>query len=154
MAEITFRDAVPGDADRLLIEMRACDRQEAEAMVGAAQVDFVLRYTLGASLAAWCCEQDGELVCLFGVAALSIAGGVGAPWMLGTDRMARLPRAVMAQSRAMIPRMLALFPHLINFVDARNVRSIRLLKWLGFEIHPAAPYGAQGLPFHRFDMRA
>lgn len=153
-ASLTIRAAVPADADRLLRELRHCDRLEAEAAVGAANVGFVLRYTLGASLAAWCCEQDGEIVCLFGVAVLSVVGGLGAPWMLGTDRLDRLPRAVMRQARGNLSRMLALFPHLVNFVDARNLRSIRLLRWLGFEIHPAQPYGVQGLPFHRFEMRA
>jgi hypothetical protein len=153
VANLTFRAAVPGDADTLLRELRDCDRREAEAAAGVDRVDFVLRYTVGASLAAWCCEQDGQLVALFGVASLSVVGGVGVPWMMGTDRLDRLPRAVMTQTRAYIPHMLVLFPHLTNFVDARNQRSIRLLKWLGFELHPAAPYGVQGLPFHRFEMR-
>lgn len=154
MAEITIREARPDDADRLLLELRQCDRQEAEAMAGASQVDFVMRYTVGASLAAWTAEQGGELVAMFGVVPISIVNGIGCPWLLGTDRMDRLPRAVMENTRAYIPTMLALFPHLINFIDARNQRSIRLLRWLGFQILPAQPFGVRGLPFHRFEMRA
>lgn len=123
-------------------------------MVGASQIEFTLRHTLGVSLAAWTAEQDGELVAVFGVAPVSLLNGIGCPWMLGTDRMDRLPRAVMEHTRAYIPRMLVLFPHLTNFIDARNQRSIRLLRWLGFEILPAQPFGIRGLPFHRFEMRA
>lgn len=45
------------------------------------------------------------------------------------------------------------FALLTNYVDARNAVSIRWLRWLGFEIEPAAPFGIHGLPFHRFSMR-
>lgn len=153
MAEITIRDARAEDADTLLREMRACDRRECEAMAGEMS-EFVLRYTLGASLAAWAAEQDGRLVAVFGVTPISLVNGIGAPWMLGTDRLDRLPRAVMSRARGYIARMLAICPHLINHVDARNTRSLRLLRWLGFEIFPAEPFGVAGLPFHRFEMRA
>ncbi len=49
--------------------------------------------------------------------------------------------------------MLDLFPHLQNYVDARNEISIRWLKWLGFRFDPKpVPYGIWGLPFLRFQM--
>ena len=42
---------------------------------------------------------------------------------------------------------------LINFVDARHGVAIRWLKWLGFKVFPAKPFGPDKLPFHRFEMR-
>lgn len=153
MAETTIRPARPEDADTLLRGLRQCDRREAEATVGAANVEAAMHASLESSLVAWAAEVDGELAAVFGVAALSVLNGIGVPWMMGTDLLDRMPRAVIENTRAYIPRMLVLFPHLTNFVDARNQRSIRLLRWLGFEIRPAEPFGAQGLPFHRFEMR-
>jgi hypothetical protein len=152
-ARLTFREPTPHDADVLLRLLRQCDRNEAAAAVGAERVEWALRHTLSSSLLVRVAECDGQLVAAFGVAAVSTLNGIGCPWMVGTDLLDTLPRAVMTQTRAYIPRMLALFPHLTNHVDARNTRSIRLLRWLGFAILPAAPYGVVGLPFHRFEMR-
>jgi len=45
------------------------------------------------------------------------------------------------------------FSLLYNYVDARNVKSIKWLRWLGFQLDEPAPYGVRGLPFHRFELR-
>ena len=50
--------------------------------------------------------------------------------------------------------MRALFPYLFNFVDARNMKSIRWLKHLGYAVGPPVPFGVAGLPFHPFSMGA
>lgn len=39
---------------------------------------------------------------------------------------------------------------LYNFVDVRNKISIRWLQRIGANIHEAAPYGIEGMPFHYF----
>jgi hypothetical protein len=39
-----------------------------------------------------------------------------------------------------------------NVVDARNTKSIRWLRRMGFEVLPAAPLGVEGRPFHLFVM--
>ena len=41
---------------------------------------------------------------------------------------------------------------MFNYVDARHTDAIRWLKWLGFTLHPATPYGPFDLPFHKFTM--
>jgi hypothetical protein len=50
--------------------------------------------------------------------------------------------------------MLKAFPHLVNFVHAKNTTSVRWLRRLGFTLHEAVPYGALGEPFHPFELRA
>ncbi len=55
------------------------------------------------------------------------------------------------ECRRRIPQMLELFPHLVNYVDARHVISVRWLKRMGFHFDPdPVPYGPFGMDFYRF----
>ena len=96
---------------------------------------------------------NGKVMCMFGVGMLSILSNIGVPWMLGTSLMDEHAHHFLRKSRKWINKVKEEYPLLINYVDARNVMSIRWLKWMGFKMFPAEPYGAQGLPFHRFEMR-
>lgn len=98
---------------------------------------------------------NGEIACVMGLAPLDgLLGTRGVPWLLGTDVLDRHPGALMKTCPRYIAGMLGSYPHLLNFVDARNTRSIRWLKRLGFKIYPAVPYGVSQLPFHLFEMKA
>jgi RimJ/RimL family protein N-acetyltransferase len=46
------------------------------------------------------------------------------------------------------------FSHLENFVDARNARSIRWLRRLGFSIREPRRMGLSDVTFYRFEMGA
>jgi hypothetical protein len=89
-----------------------------------------------------------------GVAAVSIAAGVGAPWMLGTNSLDASQRALVSITRPCLARMLNVFPELRNWVHAANTTSVRWLTRIGFRVEPARPYGLAGEMFHPFGMRA
>lgn len=101
-------------------------------------------------------ELDGVPVCMFGIVPMSWLGGVGVPWMVGTDGMRafRAQRELLRLSRPALEALAARYDHLVNWVDARNTASVRWLGWLGFKIHAAEPFGPDRIPFHRFDRRA
>lgn len=103
---------------------------------------------------AWVGVVEGEPVCVFGVVRPSLLSTDGWPWMVGTDRLPFRGRAFLEGSREVVAEMRCRFPVLRNFVDARNSRAIRWLKWLGFTIMEAEPHGPLGLPFHPFEMRS
>jgi hypothetical protein len=42
------------------------------------------------------------------------------------------------------------YPKLYNYIDVRSKKTIRWLKWAGFEFAAAAPYGVEQRPFHLF----
>lgn len=132
--------------------MRAADVAEVRASIGVGP-DEALRRSLAFSSHAWAGLVDGEVACLFGVGMTSLIGGVGAPWLLGTDLIARHGTAFLRRNRPHVAFMLSLYPKLENWVDARNGLAIEWLRWLGFSIMPAEPYGPFGLPFHRFEMQ-
>lgn len=154
MVNVVIRDTQPEDIDELLRNLRECDRLEVEASAGRRRVASALQLTGRMSIWSKSAFADGELANVFGVSPQDFVQGVGCPWMLATPVFDRHPRAVIRLCRGYIPPMLELFPHLVNYVDARNTKSIKWLAWLGFEIHPAAPYGAYKLPFHKFEMKA
>lgn len=152
MVEVTVVATEDWHIAALVADMREADIDEVTASVGG-DLGRIVRASVDASVGPRTALIDGEVACIFGVAPLGgMLGSTGAPWMLGTRLLDRHPGALMRHCRRYVAEMLALYPRLINFVDARNVRSIRWLKRLGFTFHPAAPYGVAGLPFHRFEM--
>lgn len=142
-----------GDVERLFLEMRYEDRREVES-AGGPDVLKTLRRSVEHSTHCIVATHDDQLLAIFGVAPMSLVAGRAAPWLLGTDRLEKHKRALITSARAYIGTMLREYPVLTNWVDARNVASVRLLKWLGFKIGPAEPFGFASLPFHRFEMRS
>lgn len=150
--KVTVRPVQPGDCEILAAGLRQADYDEVLAASGQDPLTVLLE-SVALTPKVQAALFDGRLACIFGMAPLGLLGDTGAPWMLGTSEIDRHPSALMRHCIPYIAEMLVDRPHLINFVDARNVRSIRWLKRLGFEFHPAQPYGVAGLPFHRFEMR-
>lgn len=93
---------------------------------------------------------NNELVCIFGVGGLY---NFGIPYMIGSDKIVKYKKTFLTHSMGFIDKMKKQYSYMTNFVDSRNVVAIEWLKWLGFTIYEAEPYGYLGLPFHKFDMR-
>ena len=150
---VEIRDTTVHDVAVLSTRMRASDRREVAAY-GHTDVMRAVTRSVANSVLCWSAVVDGELAAILGVAPLSVMGGIGSPWMLGTDVLTRNSRVLVRTTPEYIGRMLVAFPHLLNFVHAENTTSVRWLRRLGFTLHPAAPFGERGAPFHKFEMRA
>lgn len=148
---VEVRPATLDDARTLVL--RAADRAEVEALTGR-DPHAVLAESVERSAMAWAGVADGELVCLFGVVPLSLAGVTGVPWLLGSDAVVAYGRPFLRRNRTYVREMLRAFPVLRNVVDARNAVSIRWLRWLGFTMGQPQPMGVRGLPFIPFVMEA
>lgn len=154
---VEVRFAVETDADDIEPRLRADDRAE---LVAASGPDVLGQLREAVELSrgrlghmAFVAEHDGEIVALFGFVPVSALSGTAHPWMVGTAGLARVPGMLNKLSRAYCSAVLAEYPLLVNYVDARNRTSIAWLKRLGFEIGDPTPFGVEGLPFHRFEMR-
>jgi hypothetical protein len=132
--------------------MRAADVAEVWAASGKSPSE-ALAFSLDRSDAAWTGIVDGQPEVMFGVGALSILSGVGAPWLLGTDEVERNRRRFLRGSIFWRDEMLKLFPVLRNVVDDRNAVSIRWLRWLGFTLSEPFPVGRERMPFRLFELR-
>lgn len=153
MADVLIRSTEPEDVELLAANLRQADLAECYAYGHTDQLPG-LRQSAACSVLCWSGFVDGELAAIIGVTPVSVMGGIGSPWMMGTPVLDRHSRILVRRTPDYIGRMLTAFPHLVNHVHAKNVTSVRWLRRLGFTLHEAEPYGARGELFHRFEMRA
>lgn len=149
-----MRAPTAADIEHLAANLRECDRQELLASHGGDLLGAV-RHAVKISTHCWAMHVGGQLVLIGGAAPLSLLGGIGSPWMLGADHLDRAPGALTRMAVQYRQVCLTAYPYLVNFVDARNVKSIRWLKRIGFTVaeHPV-PYGVHGMPFYKFELRS
>ncbi|MBP6769078.1 MAG: hypothetical protein KA171_14965 [Reyranella sp.] len=129
---ITMLPATEDDARELAPLLRPEDRAEMLAL-GLDPVDGLLQ-SLAAAREAWTWRDDGRLICMAGVAPLSLIGSTGVPWLLGSPLVAAHRRAFMVETRRMVAHWLTVFPLLRNVVDAQFEAAVRWLRWLGFKV--------------------
>lgn len=153
MVDIVVRPTQSGDAEELGQRMRKADLDEIAAMGIADPVEAL---TLSDSLSthSWTTTVDGEVAVMMGVTPVNMVTGVGCPWLLGSDYITKYAGAFMKRSLIYIPIMLEAYPHLFNYVDARNRNAVRWLKRAGFTLHEPVPHGPYSMSFHPFEMRA
>lgn len=152
-AEIVWRAPRAGDAASVAARMRAADVAECRA-AGLDDPLRALEQSIETSVIRFTIQVDGAPAAITGLAPLggALIGDTGVPWLLGTDQVRQHARALIRQAGPYIRSMLRVYPVLLNFVHAENHAAIGRLKRTGFEMHPAAPYGARGEMFHRFEM--
>lgn len=100
---------------------------------------------------------DGEPVVVWGVIRQSYVPNMGIPWMIASAALDRNDVAIAFLRRCREPLLefLSEYDMLVNYVDTKNVRAIKWLKYMGFAVEDTPkPYGALKLPFHRFEMRS
>jgi hypothetical protein len=137
----------PPIADRV----RAADRAELWATCCLDPYQALVR-SWAISDHSWTALFDEEPACMFGVTQASLLTDSGRPWMISTDLVDRYPMSFLKEQKPFMVHIWRRYAQLENYVDARNTRSIRWLKWLGFEMGQPEPYGALNLPFIKFKM--
>jgi hypothetical protein len=134
--------------------MRECDRREVRASANACPLQALL-HSVQYSTLKWSIKRDDEIIGVFGVGAESMMSSKGAPWLLATPELEFITITFLRQSRDYVGRMLAQHSFLENWVDARNLISIKWLKWCGFKFdEEPVPFGYEQKPFYRFEMRS
>lgn len=136
---ITMLAATHDDVHELAPRLRAEDRAEVLAL-GYAPVDGLLHSIAGAQ-EAWTYRADRQIICMAGIAPLSLIGRVGVPWLLGSELVLQHRRTFMTETRRMVAHWLTRFDVLRNVVDARYDAAIRWLRWLDFKIGEPFPLG-------------
>ncbi|OWV78128.1 hypothetical protein ATY78_13110 [Rhizobium sp. R635] len=139
------------DVREVARRMRRADREEVWKASGMTPAQ-ALTYSLRKSSAAWTVFIDGRAEAIFGVGAINILAGVGAPWLLGTDAIERHAAGFLRGSVEWRDQLLRHYPILRNFVDVDNSVSLRWLRWLGFSIFD--PISLRGHEFRPFELRS
>lgn len=145
---VKIKPSTASDVDYLAIHMRKSDKREIDAISGSRPRKALERaMELGEAYTAF---YDGVPALMFGVTDGDNLTGSGCPWMLVTNEMDIPPREVLVISKRIVANMQHMYYHLENYVDVRNRKAIKWLKWLGFQFEPALPIGRRGELFHRF----
>ncbi len=134
-------------------EMSEDDRNECGAMgLGPFRA---LKLGLDNSVVSWCALKVPEHrpLCAFGCLPLDgVLSGVGAPWFLSTPELRRYAVRFLKDCDEYLGRMLDIFPVLVEMVEARHVRGIKWVRWLGFELTGPVPWGPLGARFYRAEI--
>lgn len=149
MSRLTVADARPADAQSLAPRLRQADLAEIAAATGE-RPEVALHRGIVASAAPRTVLAAGVPIAIFGV--VNCGGGVGSPWLLGSDAMLTHWFECARRSREEIEYMRAEWPRLENYVDARNAIHIRWLQWLGAKLHGPYTHGVARLPFWSFTI--
>lgn len=150
MVDYLFRAPTARDCEILARSMRQCDMDEVRAACGRSLDASDLLDSVNNSPICVAVERNGRLLCIGGAARRSLLSTSGIPWMLGTHDLDSNGRLFMQHGRQCVSVLLGRFSYLENYVDARNLKSIRWLKRMGFAVHDPEPYGCAGLHFRRF----
>ena len=100
----------------------------------------------------WVGLADGKAECVCGTTPMSTISAIGFPWLYATNDMRAHSRPFLRGSREYIAAMKREFVFLRGYVYVKNVESQRWLKWLGFTLRPAEPWGIENKLFYPFDM--
>lgn len=142
-----------GEHSRLLAErIRPEDAAEAWAACHLRPLD-ALEQSRAASRDTWTGLADGKVLCMLGVVERGAYRQIGIPWMLGSHDLPEHPRVFLRASRNYVRAIRQEYKILENYVDSRHEKAVKWLRWLGFRIHAPEPYGPDGAPFHKFDIR-
>lgn len=139
------------DMKYLSEHMRGQDVAEVTASHGT-NMHYIIKSCVRRSNDAWALLVDKKLMFIAGIGEVSLLGGVGAPWLLGTDLITQHPKIFLRYTRELISEVMQTHNCLANYVDVRNSAAIRYLKHMGFRFGEAVPYGLMQLPFYPFEM--
>lgn len=147
------RDSISSDVGFIASTMREADVAEVLASSGntpeeALSNGLSLRSSGGRCLTI--CLGNGYPVGMYGVVP-SVHPEVGIVWMLASDHIQPLHRALLRESRQRIDELCQGYKLVFNFTDARNHTHHRWIKWSGFTIikkHEA--FGREQRPFLEF----
>ena len=88
-------------------------------------------------------RANGELAVLWGVLMPSLLTGIGVIWAVTTTVADEHPFVFARHSKLAVDEIKQHYTELKGLVDPRYKRSIRWLKWLGFEVGPITSFQGQ-----------
>lgn len=145
----TVKPARPSHVARIAKRMRAVDQAECAAVGSSPKA--ALRSGLRISTFALTVLCDDRPVAMLGVAPGNVMEGVGVPWLLATDEALKAGRQFATWGPKIVAAMCSEWPRLENYVGAENVRAIRVLRRLGFDLDRELVI-VGGLKMRRFSL--
>lgn len=111
-----------------------------------------LRISMASSMISLTIEDKGKIVGMFGICPEYLLGKRATIWFLGSDRLHKIEKRFLRNSRMFIDFFLSHYPYLENYTHTENKKAIKWLKFLGADMQQAKPYGIEGELFHYFSF--
>lgn len=149
---ITHYEIIPADPshiEAIANNVRQADCDECWS-AGLVTVRTALEISLEHATLARTWLVDGVPAAMGGITGMRDGATI---WLITTELVETHRRAFVVHALAAFQKERAGFDLLYNFVDARNRRAIQWLRWMGFTLDDAKPYGPMGQPFHFFWWR-
>lgn len=148
MTKYEIRTATIDDVKHIASNLREADKAECLAGSGM-HPSYTLGFSFGFSSDCRVGTVDDVPVCIFGVC--ETEPEEARIWMMGTPEVEKHATRFLRENKAVLDGYNDKYKKLTNHVDARNTKHIRWLKWLGFDIFEAVPWGKYNMPFHPFE---
>lgn len=152
-AGISLRPPTDRDCVALQVTQRIEGPWPTAEPVGWTTLEAMRNKVAASSYALTVLDADGQVICMFGVAASGLLSSDGSPWLYCSDLVDVHRRLIARLSAKYLAAMLEFYPRLSGWIDACDVVSIRWLEWLGFEVGEEISYGRAGALFRPFEMK-
>lgn len=130
MAKLDLVAVQPWHAEWIAADMRAADVAEVWALHHMTP-EQALQISLSHPGDAWTALIDDEPVAIFGVVPVSMLGGCGVAWLLGSRALDRHWRVFVRQSKPLLAELFGRYDTLVNVVHIDNRKTLAWLRWLG-----------------------
>lgn len=130
-------------------KMRLSDRKEMYYMA-AVKPHSAIEMSTAMSREVTTALVNDEPCLLFGIGTRTWFSTVGVPWLLGTDLADQYQYRFARFSKKFYAELDAAYDEMENYVWVENTKTIRWLKWLGFEMQEPEKYGVFDQEFIRF----
>jgi len=125
----------PGDVQRVLEDAETFDPKHLQE---CRSPEATLDEAVAKSERTWAVVSDEDVVALVGVYPREDGGAFF--WLMRNKRLQQHPYSFTKQTRAFFTDLLKGYSYITAVVDIHHAKSIRWLKWLGFEFTEAVPY--------------
>ena len=145
-----FRPAKVDDVYVLYPKIREVDVEEVKATIGLDIKDGLMASYQTSDETYTMVADDGDLVGMFGLTKTADPL-ISVVWMLCSERLPQFSKTFIKLSKQWVKEQNKKYSILMNYVDARNITSIKWLKHLGFVlINRVEKFGVDKKPFYEF----
>jgi len=145
-----FRPAKVDDVYVLYPKIREVDVEEVKATIGLDIKDGLMASYQTSDETYTMVADDGDLVGMFGLTKTADPL-ISVVWMLCSERLPQYSKSFIKLSKQWVIDQNKKHSILMNYVDARNITSIKWLKHLGFVlINRVEKFGVDKKPFYEF----
>lgn len=130
-----IRPATPEDLERVAPHLTPEGLKELAEVYGMSAQEC-LRRNFAASTEAWAMVKGETVLCLFGVAPLSVLEGVGEFWIVSTTHICSNRFAFARMCRAFLPRLMERWGELRGLVEHSRIDVMTWARWLGVQVIP------------------